>query len=139
MFLRRALLFFVGLCSGGLAAAGTFAFIVMIGVITRFADRTHTSKYIKSYETAIVIGGTVGNLLFMYGFSVPLYNAGLVVFGLFTGIFVGCLAMALAEVLKVFPILVDRLGLVYGLPFIVSAIALGKFTGALVQFMKGWA
>lgn len=46
--------------------------------------------------------------------------------------------MALAEVLKVFPILVKRTGLVEGLPILVSGIAAGKMAGALIQFILGW-
>ncbi len=139
MFLKEAALFVVGMTSGTIAAAGTFAFIVMIGIFTRLADRTHTSSYISMYESAIILGGTIGNIILIYDVKLPLSYVGLAVFGVFCGIFVGCLAIALAEVLKVFPVLSRRLAIVSGLPFIVLSIAIGKAVGSFVQFMFGWA
>lgn len=138
MLLESAFLAFIGLAAGGMVAAGTFAFIVMLGVFTRLAARTRTAQYTSIYENAIILGGTIGNVLFVYEPNIPLYSVGLVLFGLFSGIFVGCLAMALAEVLKVFPILVKRVGLVEGLPFVVAAVAAGKAVGAFMQFIYGW-
>jgi len=138
MFLKGTAMFIMGISAGGMVAAGTFAFIVMLGVFTRLAYRTHTSSYTSVYETAIVIGGTLGNIMLIYDVKLPLYHIGIVVFGLFCGIFVGCLAMALAEVLKVFPILVKRTGLVEGLPVMVCGIAAGKLAGAFIQFIFGW-
>lgn len=129
----------IGLCAGGMVAAGTFAFIVMIGIFTRMADRTHTSAYIGIYENAVVLGGIIGNILFIYNIRLPLYEIGLIIFGSFSGIFVGSLAIALAEVLKVFPILVSRIKLVEGLPILVLSVAAGKAIGSLIQFIFGWA
>ena len=138
MFLKGLTMCIIGLCAGGMVAAGTFAFIVMIGIFTRIADRTHTSAYISIYESAVVLGGIIGNILFIYNIRLPLYQAGLVLFGSFSGIFVGSLAIALAEVLKVFPILVSRIKLVEGLPVLVLSIAAGKAIGSLIQFIYGW-
>lgn len=138
MFLKGCLMAFIGLASGGMVAAGIFAFIVMIGVFTRLAARTRTSQYTNIYENAIIIGGTIGNIIFIYKPHIPLYSVGLLIFGLFTGIFVGCLAMALAEVLKVFPIIVQRVGLVEGLPIVIICVAAGKLFGAFIQFFFRW-
>lgn len=138
MFLKGLTMCIIGLCAGGMVAAGTFAFIVMIGIFTRMADRTHTSAYISIYESAVVLGGIIGNILFIYNIRLPLYQTGLVLFGSFSGIFVGSLAIALAEVLKVFPILVSRIKLVEGLPVLVLSIAAGKAIGSLIQFIYGW-
>ena len=138
MFLNGCFLVLIGLAAGGMVAAGIFAFIVMLGVFTRLAARTRTSQYTSVYENAIILGGTVGNILFIYEPHIPLYHFGLLIFGLFAGIFVGCLAMALAEVLKVFPILVKRVGLVEGLPIVLIAVASGKLVGSLMQFIYGW-
>ena len=138
-FLEDIALFSVGMTSGAIAAAGTFAFIVMIGIFTRLADRTHTSSYVSVYENAIVLGGTIGNIVLIYNVNLPLSYVGLAVFGVFCGVFVGCLAVALAEVLKVFPVLSRRLALICGLPYIVLSIALGKGVGSFIQFIFGWA
>lgn len=135
MFLRELFLAVIGLSAGAMVAAGIFAFIVMIGIITRLASRTSTAAYTSVYENAIVIGGTLGNIWNVYGVKVPLGYFILILFGFFSGVFVGCLAMALAEVLKVIPIFVKRVGLIEGLPILVSGIAAGKFIGALLQFL----
>lgn len=124
---------FTGLAAGGMVAAGTFAFIVMIGIFTRLAQRTRTSQYTSLFEDAIILGGTLGNILFIYEINLPFYYIGIVLFGFFSGIFVGCLAMALAEVLKIIPVFVKRVGLVEGMQYIVLSIAAGKCVGAVLQ------
>lgn len=135
MFLKDMFLMLIGLTAGGMVAAATFAFIVMIGIITRLAQRTKTAQYTAVYENAIVLGGTIGNIWNVYEVQLPFGYVFLVLFGVFAGIFVGCLAMALAEVLKVFPILVRRIKLVEGLQIVVAGVAAGKFAGSLIQFI----
>lgn len=135
MLLDNILLAVIGLAAGMIVAAGTFAFIVMIGIITRLAQRTKTAGYTSVFENSIVIGGILGNIWMVYEVNVPLGFVVLLLFGLFAGIFVGCLAMALAEVLKVFPILIRRVGLTVGLPAVVASVAAGKFVGSLIQFI----
>lgn len=135
MFLEKVLLMIIGLTAGGMVAAGTFAFIVMIGIITRLAQRTKTAQYTTVYENSIVLGGTIGNIWNIYEVQVPFGYVFLALFGLFAGIFVGCLAMALAEVVKIFPILVRRIKLVEGIQLVVAGVAAGKFAGSLIQFI----
>ena len=135
MFLEDVFLMLIGLTAGGMVAAATFAFIVMIGIITRLAQRTKTAQYTAVYENAIVLGGTIGNIWNVYEVQLPFGYVFLVLFSVFAGIFVGCLAMALAEVLKVFPILVRRIKLVEGLQIVVAGVAAGKFAGSLIQFI----
>jgi stage V sporulation protein AB len=53
---------------------------------------------------------------------------------LFTGIFAGCLAGALAEVVNIIPIFSRRIKLRKGFPYMVKAAALGKCIGCLIQF-----
>lgn len=124
---------FTSLAAGGMVAAGTFAFIVMIGIFTRLAQRTRTSQYTSLYENAIILGGTLGNILYIYEIKLPFFYIGITLFGFFSGIFVGCLAMALAEILKIFPVFVKRVGLIEGIQYIVFSIAAGKCAGAFLQ------
>ena len=56
------------------------------------------------------------------------------VFGLCSGVFVGCLAMALAENLRVVPVFVKRMKMREGLPIVIFAIALGKLFGTIFQY-----
>ena len=54
-------------------------------------------------------------------------------FGGFSGMFVGCLAMALAEILNVVPIFANRIQLKKGMVYVIQSIALGKAVGAFMQ------
>lgn len=135
MLVKEGILFGIGLAGGGVIAAGVFSFITMIGIFPRLASRTNTSAYIYYYESAIILGGTLGNILTVYNPAVPfLGKIGLFLFGFYAGIYTGCLAMALAENLKVIPVLVRRIKLKQGLPWIIAAAALGKAIGSFYQF-----
>ena len=132
--IRQCALGILGLCSGVAVAAGVFAFITMLGIVPRMADRTNTAKHIYLYENAIILGGALGNIWYLFEISLPLTAIYLGVFGLFSGIFVGCLAMALAETLRLLPIMINRLQIQQGFPLVVLGIALGKMTGTLFQY-----
>ena len=58
------------------------------------------------------------------------------VFGLFAGMFVGCLALAIAEMLDSIPIFTRRISFRHGLGCAVLAMAVGKFCGALFYFWQ---
>lgn len=126
-------LFVIGIASGIAVAGGIFAFITSIGVINRLATRTHTAKRIVFYENCVILGGILGNFLCIFQMPCLLGNIGLGVFGIFSGVFTGCLAMALAEVLDVIPIFFQRVHLKHGFPYIITAMALGKGLGAFYQ------
>lgn len=134
MLIKQAALCFIGLCSGATVAAGVFAFITMLGIIPRLAARTNTADHILCYENAIILGGTLGNIWILFELPMHLSVVMVVVFGIFSGIFVGCLYMALAETLRVLPIMVNRIQLKEGFPIIVAAIAAGKVVGTLIQY-----
>jgi stage V sporulation protein AB len=121
--------------SAGLLIAGSFlAFLCMIGIIPRIAAVTKTMKCARSYENAIVLGAVLGNLLYLYQWKLHLWYFGIGLYGFFGGFFVGCLAAALAEVLKSVPIFARRIKLRKGLLYLVYSLALGKLAGSLLQF-----
>ncbi len=111
MWVRQMLLAVIGISSGMIVAGGLFSFITGLGVISDFADRTHTGEHVLLYEDAVSVGGILGNIFFLFQVSVPGAGWFLPVFGLLAGIFTGCWAMALAEMLEVFPIFVRRIKL----------------------------
>lgn len=49
MWIRQILLAVIGSSAGAVAAGGLFAFIAELGVISDFADRTHTGDKIQWY------------------------------------------------------------------------------------------
>lgn len=136
--IQKIILMVIGVAGGVAVAGGTFALITILGIIPRFADRFGLSKYIYKMETTIALGGTIGSLLTVFKLHIPIGNIGMGIFGIFAGIFIGSLAMSLAENLKVIPIAYDRMKLKTGLQSVVAAIALGKGLAAFYQlFIRG--
>ena len=138
MWAAQILLALIGLSAGMIVAGGLFSFISGLGVISDFADRTHTGEHILLYEDSVALGGIVGNIIFTYQLSIPHGTWLIPFFGLFSGIFVGCWAMALAEMLNVFPIFIRRVKLVRGIQWLILGVAIGKGIGALVFFYNRW-
>ena len=128
----------IGLGTGAIVAGGLFSFIVELGVIADFADRTHTANHILFYEDMVALGAVLGNLFQLFEIRMPGHGAFLAAFGLFSGIFVGCWAMALAEILNVFPIFMRRARIVRYLAVFVLMVALGKGLGTGLFFWKRW-
>lgn len=135
---RQIVLAIIGLSSGILVAGGLFGFVVSLGVISDFADRTHTGSKVRVYERVLAIGGSLGNVIYLYNIPVKLGSWLLAIFGIFAGIFVGGWAMALAETLNVFPIFMRRARLVGCIPYIILSIAIGKGIGSIIYFWFGW-
>lgn len=135
---EQILLAAIGLSAGVVAAGGLFSFIAGLGVVSDFADRTHTGEHVMLYETSVALGGILGNLFIVYQVSIPWGSWIAAIFGLFAGIFTGCWAMALAEILNVFPIFARRAKLTKGIAGIIIGIAMGKGLGALLFFWQRW-
>ena len=138
MWPENILMAIIGLSAGMVVAAGLFSFIIGLGVVSDFADRTHTGEHILLYEDSVALGGILGNIFFIYQINIPHGTWIAPVFGLFAGIFVGCWSMALAEILNVFPIFIRRVKLLRYVPDLIAAVAIGKGAGALLYFAKGW-
>ncbi|WP_455716305.1 stage V sporulation protein AB [Anaerosporobacter sp.] len=131
--IRYCLLAIIGFAGGAIVAAGVFSFITLLGVVNRLASKTSTAKHIILYENMVILGGILGNTWFIYQWDLPFGVLGLIPYGLFSGIFIGCQAMALAEVLNVIPVFAKRIKIKYGMPYIVASIAIGKAVGAFLQ------
>ncbi len=136
MWIEHVLLGFLGLVFGISVASGSFALAVKLGIVPTMAQKSTTAKHIMTYENAIILGGICGNILSVFtSIKLPLGHIFLAVYGLGAGIFVGCMAVALAEIINVFPILYRRTKLKTGLPWVIGMVALGKMSGALYYFI----
>lgn len=134
MWIKYILMSIIGLAAGGAIAGAYVAFIASLGVYTRLEGWANSGKKTFRTETLILLGTTLGNLITLYNIPFPVGQAGLAVCGVLFGMFTGCLAAALADVVKLFPILCRRVGLRKGLPYIIAAVGLGKTVGTLIQF-----
>lgn len=66
MWVNHVILALMGLFAGFAVSAGTFAFLIAIGVIPRLIGKSNTARAVFSYETMILLGGVVGNIISTY-------------------------------------------------------------------------
>ena len=123
------------ICAGSAVSAGFVAFITMLGIFDKLGEQTKSGRQIHVIESMIISGVTVGNAAYLFGLRVPVGLAGFCIFNLFGGLFIGCLAGALAETLQVMPILSRRLNIRTWLPYVIAAAALGKALGCAWQIL----
>ncbi len=135
---ENLILAWIGLSGGLLVAGGVVALMVGLGILSRFIQMSHTSKYVWLYEDCILLGAMAGTALTVYHVSVPFGAAGIAVLGLCCGIYVGGWIMALAEIIHVFPVFARRLRLTKGIGCVIVSIALGKTAGSMLHFFMRW-
>ena len=135
-----------GVSAGVMISAGVFTVLLAVGLVPRFAGKTHTASKIFLYEEMVVAGTLAGNVcsvfnrFFQHSYQWLGKVGGqilLAVYGVFAGIFVGCLALAIAEMLDSIPIFTRRIGFRHGLGWMILAVAAGKLIGSLLYFGKG--
>lgn len=124
----------LSLSAGTVIAASFVAFISLLGVFPALAEKYKLVKDYYLIEVFILLGATIGNIINLYEIPIPLGHIGLFITLLFGGIFVGCLAGALAEVLNVFPIVSRRFKIRKYLPYIIMFVGIGKLVGSLIQY-----
>ncbi len=125
----------IGLASGIAVGTGFVAFLTVLGVVPRLMQLSKSQSKLRFYESAIMLGVFAGIYLSFGDKAIQVSTAGLIVWGLLHGIFVGMLAAALTEVLNVFPLLFKRIGVDGFLFPLMMAIALGKVAGSLFQWI----
>lgn len=139
MLYKLVLLAFAGLSAGFIVSGGVFTVLISVGLIPRFAGKTHTSGHVLLYENMVIAGTLMGNYISVfprtYGFGEYIGNAVLVLYGIMAGIFVGCLAIAIAEMLNSIPIFARRIGFRKGIGVVLISMALGKMIGSLLYFL----
>ena len=148
--MREGLLALVGFSFGALSAAGVFTVLAAVSLVPRFVGKTHTGKDVKTYENMIILGTIVGGMYSLYEYRFLAWKSSylpwaefgvLAVGGIFCGMFVGCLALAIAEMLDSIPIFARRARLSKGAGVVVLSIAIGKLVGSLLYFCmerRGW-
>jgi stage V sporulation protein AB len=134
----------VGISSGLGVAAGTFAFLFIIRIIPRMIQKAGLEHKIIYVENMVFRGVLFGTILTLFSWKKKwlfeiLGKTLLTIFGMSAGIFVGCLAVALAEILDTFPIFFHRLNLKdeFG-ETLLFVMAIGKMLGSLFFFFAGY-
>lgn len=158
MIFQQILLVVIGVSSGLIVSAGVFTVLISVGLIPRFAGKMHVARKIFALEEMVVLGTLAGGFFSIFsdwgkagqfvrehelfgreateGVWNLVSTVFLIIFGVFAGIFVGCLALAIAEMLDTIPIFARRIGFRHGLGVAILAVALGKLTGSLIYFTQ---
>ena len=136
---REIFMSVIALLAGAGVSAGVFAFVLVIGIVPRILEYSRL-KNIILVENVMICGCIAGNISSVAAgsFHIPAGEIVIAVYGLSVGIFVGCIAVALAEILHTFPIIFKRMKLRAGLGIIIIAMALGKVAGAFYYFLSGY-
>ncbi len=110
----------VSLFSEKLTKGGTSLKGLLIQVVGRFLpDMTMLFKE----KLLHLIGGGVSGFI--------------ILFGLFVGIYVGTLAISIAEMLDALPIMTHRMNVKQGISFLIFGLAVGKLIGSVFYYMNG--
>ena len=136
--LQQFFLGFIGLCAGVIIAGGVTGLLIGLSIVPRYAGITHTARHILLYEDITFFGTVLGNLFYLWEWKLPLGIPFLILYGLFSGIFLGGWVMALAEVADVFPIFTRRIRFQKGMSIVVICVALGKTAGSLLYYFQSW-
>ena len=158
MLIRQIFMAVLGLSFGLIVSGGVFTVLLSVGLIPRFAGKMHIAKKIFILEEMVVLGAIAGDFLSVYSdnanigawvlshnvFGVSgtemvwsiIGNVIVIIYGFFSGIFVGSLALAIAEMLNTIPIFSRRVGFRHGLGIAILAVAFGKLLGSLIYFTQ---
>lgn len=157
MFLKQFFLAVIGASGGLIVSAGVFTVLISVGLIPRFAGKMHVAQKVFVLEEMVIFGTLTGSFFSVFGEwgmvgrfvrTHAVFGAATegvwnftgtfiqIVFGIFAGIFVGCLALAIAEMLNTIPVFARRVGFRHGLGIAILAVALGKLLGSLIYFTQ---
>ena len=99
----------LGISFGGLSSAGVFTVLIAVGLIPRFAGKTHTSRHVFLYEEMVVAGAIAGCIIAEMLDSIPIFarrislrhGIGLAVLSMAAGKVAGSVFYFWAELYKV--------------------------------------
>ena len=98
---QQIFLIFVGLSSGIIIAGGVVGLMIGLSIVPRYAGITHTADHMLLYEDMTFLGIVLGNLFCLFQSFPPVGTFFLILYGIFSGIFLGSWILALAEVADV--------------------------------------
>ena len=118
---QQLFLCILGLCSGVVIASGVAGLLIGLSIIPRYAGITRTGRYVLIYEDAAFLGIVLGNAAVLFRFHIPAGTLFLILFGSFSGLFLGSWILATE-----------------GIPAIILSLALGKCLGSFIYYFCSW-
>lgn len=137
MLIRYVLLALACFASGVAISGGYFAFISLIGIFPKLLEKVKGARHYMLIECLLAYGAATANVLYLFNIPVHITWAGFAFVALFGGIFVGCLAGALTEVLNVLPIASRRFSVRRHMPYVIYGLAAGKLIGSIISVAVG--
>jgi stage V sporulation protein AB len=134
-YLLSTLAMLWGLASGLVIATAFTSFITILGVIPRIATKLNIKEYYFALGNSVTAGVLVGSILYLFEPFIKMPTILTIVVSLCFGIFIGCLALAIAEVLDVMPILNRRVHFKRAISFFIIAFSFGKMLGAFCYWI----
>ena len=131
MLIRHICYALVAFIGGAAISSGYFAFISLIGVFPKLAEKVKGNRHYMLVECLLA-----GNIVYIFNIRIPFAIPGLAFVTLLGGIFTGCLVGALAEVLNVFPIISRRFSIRRYIPYIIYMVAAGKLVGSVLGLIS---
>ncbi|MDK2919730.1 MAG: stage sporulation protein [Candidatus Petromonas sp.] len=131
-----SLIILTGLAQGMAVGIAFASFITILDVVYRLLQVSDTSNYLRIYEKSLIISFSLFGFLDLIEYRLRLGSLTIIFTGLMMGIFIGLLASALAEVLNVIPIIVNRLNTQKYIQYILISIIAGKVFGSLIYWLK---
>ncbi|GAB6139155.1 stage V sporulation protein AB [Halanaerobaculum tunisiense] len=133
------MLILIGLGEGVVVGTALIAFLLVLDVVPRLIRFSKANyRQVKIYQFLLLVGPLLATYLQFYEWKVPqiypLNQLLVICLGFIFGSFIGLLAGALTEVLKVLPILSRRLGLENKTDSLLLIIIVGKAIGSLVYW-----
>lgn len=149
MWIKEIVIILFGLAGGCVVAGGVFTVFTAVGLIPRFAEQTGSADHILLYENMLILGTLAGLITTVYydtiaapvqnsishgKVSLGLFLTILSLYGFFTGNYVGCLALSIAEIADALPIMARRFSMKRGIGIALLALAAGKLAGSLYYY-----
>lgn len=136
MITNNIFIAFVGIAQGIAVGSAFAAFITILDMIYRLIQISNSSRYIRFYENSLIISFSLFGFLNLIDFRLKLGSISIAFVGLMMGTFVGLFASALAEVLNVIPVLVNKLGTQKYINYLLLSMIAGKVFGSLIYWLK---
>jgi stage V sporulation protein AB len=137
--MKGILLVVIGFSEGVIVGVALVAFLMVLDVIPRLIDLSNSNESIWLYQKLIILGSLFGVIVDFFNLTLPsiffINNLLVILVGFVFGTFIGLIAAALTETLKVLPLLSKRLGLKDYMNELLFILILGKVIGSLIYWL----
>lgn len=134
-FWNASILVIISLSGGIAVGTAITSFLVILDIIPRLVQLTKTSGYSLLYEIVIILGMVIFTLSYLLALSIQSEVFIACIFGVIMGFYIGLFVAALAEVLNVIPIIINRFNMKEHVMSIIIALSMGKVFGSLIYWI----